>query len=107
MTPFDSDLRRGLMDANLAQYERLLKTANSAEMDFSPSYLRERTRLLADPWSWVKRRERPGPRRMNWRLIAIAAALLLLSACAVAVVTGQFTQWFPSIWMDPKAPEVS
>ena len=37
MTPFDSDLRRGLMDANLAQYERLLKTANSAEMDFSPS----------------------------------------------------------------------
>ena len=107
MTPFDSDLRRGLMDANLAQYERLLKTANSAEMDFSPSYLRERTRLLADPWGWVKRRERPGPRRMNWRLIAIAAALLLLSACAVAVVTGQFSQWFPTIWMDPKAPEVS
>ena len=107
MTPFDSDLRRGLMDANLAQYERLLKTANSAEMDFSPSYLRERTRLLADPWGWVKRRERPGPRRLNWRLIAIAAALLLLSACAVAVVTGQFSQWFPTIWMDPKAPEVS
>ena len=107
MTPFDSDLRRGLMDANLAQYERLLKTANSAEMDFSPSYLRERTRLLADPWGWVKRRERPGPRRMNWRLIAIAAALLLLSACAVAVVTGQFSQWFPTIRMDPKAPEVS
>ena len=107
MTPFDSDLRRGLMDANLAQYERLLKTANSAEMDFSPSYLRERTRLLADPWGWVKRRERPGPRRMNWRLIAIAAAVLLLSACAVAVVTGQFSQWFPTIWMDPKAPEVS
>ena len=40
-------------------------------------------------------------------LIAIAAALLLLSACAVAVVTGQFSQWFPTIWMDPKAPEVS
>ena len=107
MTPFDSDLRRGLMDANLAQYERLLKTANSAEMDFSPSYLRERTRLLADPWSWVKRRERPGPRRMNWRLIAIVAALLLLSACGYALVTGQFSQWFSSLGVNPQAPETS
>ena len=39
--------------------------------------------------------------------VSFAAALLLLSACAVAVVTGQFSQWFPTIWMDPKAPEVS
>lgn len=110
MTRFDSSLRRGLMDANLAQYERVLQDADAAQPDFSPAYLRERMRLLADPWGWMRRRETVSPRRrrrLNWRVIAIAAALLLLSACAVAVVTGQFTQWFPSIWMDPKAPEVS
>ena len=110
MTPFDSDLRRGLMDANLAQYERVLQDADAAQPDFSPSYLRERMRLLADPWGWMRRREAAGPRRrrrLDWRVIAIAAALLLISACAVAVVTGQFAQWFPTIWMDPKAPEVS
>ena len=110
MTRFESSLRRGLMDANLAQYERVLQDADAAQPDFSPAYLRERMRLLADPWGWMRRRETVSPRRrrrLNWRVIAIAAALLLLSACAVAVVTGQFTQWFPSIWMDPKAPEVS
>ena len=110
MTRFESSLRRGLMDANLAQYERVLQDADAAQPDFSPSYLRERMRLLADPWGWMRRREAAGPRRrrrLDWRVIAIAAALLLLSACAVAVVTGQFAQWFPTIWMDPKAPEVS
>ena len=109
MTQFDASLRRGLMDANLAQYERVLQGADAAEADFSPAYLRERTRLLADPWGWMRRREVTGHRRgrLNWRLIAMAAALLLLSACAVAAVTGQFAQWFPGIWMDPKAPEVS
>ena len=110
MTRFESSLRRGLMDANLAQYERVLQDADAAQPDFSPSYLRERMRLLADPWGWMRRREAAGPRRrrrLDWRVIAIAAALLLLSACAVAVVTGQFSQWFPTIWMDPKAPEVS
>ena len=110
MTRFESSLRRGLMDANLAQYERVLQDADAAQPDFSPSYLRERMRLLADPWGWMRRREAAGPRRrrrLDWRVIAIAAALLLLSACAVAVGTGQFAQWFPTIWMDPKAPEVS
>lgn len=110
MTRFDQLLRQGLMDANLAQYERVLQDADAGRPDFSPAYLRERMRLLADPWGWMRRREAAGPRRrrrLDWRVIAIAAALLLLSACAVAVVTGQFSQWFPTIWMDPKAPEVS
>jgi len=98
------------MDANLAQYERVLQNADTAQPDFSPSYLRERMRLLADPWGWMRRREAMGPRRrrrLNWRLIAIVAALLLLSACAVAVATGQFSQWFPRMGVDPRDPEVS
>ena len=110
MTRFEDALRRGLMDANLAQYAEVLQGADAAEPDFSPSYLRERMRLLADPWGWMRRREltepRPG-RRVNWRLIALVAALLLLSACAVAVVTGQFSQWFPSRGVNYQAPEES
>ena len=50
MTRFESSLRRGLMDANLAQYEKVLRRADAEEPEFSPAYLRERTRLLADPW---------------------------------------------------------
>lgn len=110
MTQFDQLLRRGLMDANLAQYERVLQNADAAEADFSPAYLRERMHLLADPWGWVKRREQAGPRRrrrLSWRMIAAAAALLLLSACAYAVASGQFSQWFPRMGVNPKDPEVS
>ena len=46
MTRFDILLRQGLMDANLEQYARVLQDADSQEPDFSPRYLRERTRLL-------------------------------------------------------------
>lgn len=107
MRQFDEMLRRGLMEANLAQYEAVLERLPEWEIDFSPAYRRERMRLLADPWGWVRRR--PGGRRtrLNWRLIAIVAALLLLSACAYAVATGQFSQWFPRKGVDPKAPETS
>ena len=106
MTQFDGLLRRALMDANLAQYERALQSVEAREPDFSPGYLRERMRVLADPQGWARRRS-GGRRRLDWRLIAIVAALLLLSACAYAVVTGQFSQWFPRLGVDPKAPEVS
>lgn len=110
MTQFDILLRRALMDANLAQYQRALQNTEAKEPDFSPGYLRERMRLLADPWGWMKRREQSGPRRktrLNWKVIALVAALLLLSACAVAVAAGQFSQWFPRLGVDPKAPETS
>lgn len=107
MTPFEEYLRRGMMDANVAQYERVIQKAESQKLDASPKYYRERMRLLADPWGWAKRRAGIRRKRLDWRLIAIVAALLLLSACAVAAVTGQFAQWFPGIWMDPNAPEVS
>lgn len=106
MTQFDMLLRRALMDANLAQYQRALQSAEAAEPDHSPRYLRERMRLLADPQGWGRRRARRR-RRVNWRLIAIVAALLLLSACAVAVAAGQFSQWFSRLGVDPQAPETS
>ena len=107
MTPFEDCLRRGMMDANVAQYGRVIQKMEARELDASPRYYRERMRLLADPWNWAKRRTGTREKRLNWRLIILVAALLLLSACAVAVATGQFAQWFPGIWMDPKAPEVS
>ena len=107
MTPFEEYLRRGMMDANAAQYGRVIQRMEARELDATPKYYRERMRLLADPWNWARRRTGGRRTRLNWRLIAIIAALLLLSACAVAVATGQFAQWFPGIWMDPKAPEVS
>ena len=44
MTQFDILLRRALMDANLAQYERALQSAEARDPDFSPCYLRERMR---------------------------------------------------------------
>lgn len=106
MTQFDILLRQALMDANLAQYRRALQSVEAKEPDFSPVYLRERMRVLADPQGWGRRRS-GGRRRLDWRIIAIAAALLLLSACAVAAVTGQFSQWFPRLGVDQGAPEVS
>lgn len=78
MRQFDEMLRRGLMEANLAQYETVLERLPEWEPDFSSMYRRERMRLLADPWGWVRRRERP-----LWRQIARNVACVLL-ACTVA-----------------------
>lgn len=78
MEQFDKRLRQGLMDANLAQYETVLVRLDGWEPDFSPRYCRERMRLLADPWNWVKRRARPA-----WKRAARNAACILL-ACTVA-----------------------
>ena len=43
----------------------------------------------------------------KWLSLSLVAALLLLSACAVAVVTGQFAQWFSGTGVDPEAPETT
>lgn len=107
MTQFEDCLRRGMMDANVAQYERVIQRIETQELEVSPQYYRERMRLLADPWSWAKQRAGINRKRLNWRLIAIVAALLLLSACAVAAATGQFSQWFPYLGAAPEAPEQS
>ena len=107
MTQFEDRLRRGMMDANVAQYGRVIQKMEAQELDASPKYYRERMRLLADPWSWAKQRTGIYRKRLNWRLIAIVAALLLLSACAVAAATGQFSQWFTWFGVNPTAPEQS
>lgn len=90
MKRFDAFLRRGLMDANLAQFERDLRQADRVE--FSPRYLRERARLLADPWGWTRRR--PLFRRGVARGIAVAAAVLLLVTAAVAVSAPLWVSFF-------------
>lgn len=94
MTQFDALLRQGLMDANLAQYERVLQQVETEEPEFSPQYLRERMRFLADPWSWGKKRPRPVLRRGMSRGIAVAIAVLLLATAAVAVTAPLWITFF-------------
>lgn len=77
MSEFDSRLRDGLMDANLLDYASVLGPAGGP--DLSPRLLRERTRLLADPFGWARRRGRP-----LWKRAARTAACAAL-ACAVAL----------------------
>lgn len=79
MRQFDEMLRRGLMAANLAEYTSELDDLPSWEPDFSPKYRRERTRLLANPRSWARRRARP-----VWKRAARTAACVAL-ACTVAL----------------------
>lgn len=108
MMQFDQLLPQALMDANLAELESIFQQAEDVEVNFSPRYLQERMKLLADPWKWIECREHSDQRkRLNWKLIALTAALLLLSACAYAAATGQFSQWFPWLGVNPDAPEAS
>lgn len=95
MTQFDILLRQGLMDANLEQYGRVLQNAEAREPDFSPRYLRERMRLLADPQNWEKRQARPAPRRRRIpRGVAVAIAVLLLITAAAAVTVSLWVSYF-------------
>lgn len=55
-------LRHALMEANLERFRDVLDAAE--EPDWSHRYLRNRTRLLADPFGWAKRMARP-----VWKLI--------------------------------------
>lgn len=79
MRNFDEWLRDALLDANLLQFEEVLADAGTREFDFSPGYLRERTRMLADPFGWARRRGRSA-----WKRAARNIACVLL-ACTVAL----------------------
>lgn len=107
MTWFDQMLPQALMDANLADLEDVFRQTEDTEVRFSPRYLLGRMKLLADPWGWIERQERSGRRRLDWKLVGLAAVLLLLSACAAAAFTGQFSQWFPWLVVNSDAPEAS
>ena len=95
MTQFDMLLRQGLMDANLEQYGRVLRSVEAKEPDFSPRYLRERMRLLSAPQEWERRQTRPAPRRRKIpRGIAVAIAVLLLITAAAAAAVSLWVTYF-------------
>ena len=95
MTQFDIQLRRALMDANLEQYGSVLEKAEAREPDFSPQYRRERTRLLADPQGWGRRRTRPGAlRRLPRKALIAAIAAVLLAVTAAAVTAPLWITFF-------------
>lgn len=76
---FDALLRRALMDANLERFQAVLEGAGSLDPAFSGRYLRQRLRLLNDPFGWAGRAARP-----VWKRAARSAACILL-ACTVTL----------------------
>ncbi len=78
MNYFDEWLRDALVDANLLQFEKVLSEAGGRAFDFSPRYLRERTRMLADPSGWARRRGRAAWER------AVRNIACVLLACTLA-----------------------
>lgn len=71
-------LRRALMEANLERFRDVLERADR-DWNWSPRYLRQRMRLLADPFGWAKRMARP-----VWKRAARTAACAAL-ACLVTL----------------------
>ena len=71
-------LRRALMEANLERFRDVLEGADR-DWNWSPRYLRSRTRLLADPFGWAKWMARP-----VWKRAVRAAACVAL-ACLVTL----------------------
>ena len=70
-------LRLALMEANLERFRDVLEGADR-DFGWSPRYLRQRMRLLADPFGWAKRMARPVWRRAA-RTAATADAAAILS----------------------------
>jgi hypothetical protein len=73
---FDVLLRRALMDANLERFRAVLDEGTNPT--FSPRYLRTKTRILTDPFGWLKKASRP-----SWKKVLRSAACILL-ACTLA-----------------------
>lgn len=76
MEPFEFDkmLRSALMDAARAEWEQVMEEPQ-AEPEFSARYLRERKRLLKDPFGYAKRKSRP-----MWKKVLQTAASIVLVA---------------------------
>ena len=100
MMQFDQILSQALMDANLADLESICQQMKDVEVSFSPRYLRERMKLLAAPWKWIEYQEPSSRRRrLDWKLIALTAALLLLSGGGVH---GTVFPVVPLAWSEPR-----
>ena len=100
---FDTLLHSALMDANLRQYQTTLDTAEHLKTNYSPNYLRQRARLLADPKGWMRRRSRP-----VWKKALQTAACFLL-ACTIAfgslmaaspTARAAVVQWFRTVFAE-------
>lgn len=76
---FDGLLRQALMDANLDEFRAAQEGADGLELAFSSRYLRQRGKLLADPFGWARRRSRP-----VWKQALYRAACILL-ACSLTL----------------------
>lgn len=74
---------------------------NNLDTDIPPLDEVSRTRIEQRVRSALPRR------RKRRALLAVIAAVLVLSACGYAVATGQFSDWFWNKSADPKAPETS
>ena len=72
-------LRRALMEASLERFRDVLEGADR-DWNWSPRYLRSRTRLLADPFGWAKRMARP-----VWKRAVRAAACAALPGAGAAL----------------------
>lgn len=68
-------VRSALLEATRREYAYILEAENLPHPDFSPRYLRERARLLADPFGYARRRARP-----LWKRAVRTAACILLCA---------------------------
>lgn len=68
-------VRSALLEATRREYAYILEAENLPHPDFSPRYLRERARLLADPFGYARRRARP-----LWKKAVRTAACILLCA---------------------------
>lgn len=80
---FDKLLRDALAQANLEDQAEALD--QTGEPDFSPAYLQDRMRLLADPKKWYRRRKSRAGWRRPLRSAACAALVCVLGfSCLVA-----------------------
>ena len=68
-------VRSALLEATRREYAYILEAEDLPHPDFSPRYLRERARLLADPFGYARRRARP-----LWKRAVRTAACILLCA---------------------------
>ena len=78
-------LRLALMEANQERFREALEGADR-DVAWSPRYLRQRARMLADPFGWAKRMARPVWKRAV-RAAACAALVCLVTLGGLMAVS--------------------